>query len=133
MSFFLEFDAANNTVRLTFGATVTTEDIGGGAYSALRAFVKSRPPCKGIADFSGVKELKVPSHTIRERARFPRAMHGGQMFVIVAPQDHVFGLSRMFSLLADQTRPGLHVVRSLDEAYQLLGIQTPAFTRVSPG
>lgn len=131
MGFFLEFDAANNTVRLTFEGTVTHGDIGGDAYSALRAFAASRPPCKGIADFSSATALEVPSQLIKDRARLPPAMNGRQMFVIVAPQHHVFGLSRMFSLLAEQTRPHIHVVRVMDEAYRLLEITSPQFSRVA--
>jgi hypothetical protein len=130
MGFFLEFDADNNTVKLTFEAIVTTTDIGGGAYSALRNFVSPRPPCKGIADFSHVKTVEVPSHTIRDRAKLPPAMPGGQLFVIVAPQDHVFGLSRMFTMLAEQTRPHIRVVRTVDDAYRMLGITAPKFHRV---
>lgn len=130
MGFFLEFDANNNTVRLSFEHTVTTADLDGGAYSALRTFVSSRPPCKGIADFSQVTTVEAPIHTLQERARLPPAMPGGLMFVIVAPQDHVYGLSRMFSVLAEQTRPHLHVVRTVDKAYALLGISSPQFSRV---
>lgn len=130
MGFFLEFDEANNTVRLTFENPVTTADLGGNAYSALRAFVASRPPCKGIADFSHITSVETPTHIIRDRARMPPAMHGGLMFVIVAPQTHVYGLSRMFALVAEQTRPHVRVVRAADEAYRLLEIAQPQFIRV---
>ena len=131
MGFFLEFDDANNTVKLTFETAITIADIGGGAYSALRDFVASRPPCKGIADFSQVTTVEVPGHTTRDRAKLPPAMHGEQMFVIVAPQDHVYGLSRMFAMMAEQTRPHVHVVRTLDDAYRMLGIRAPRFSRIS--
>jgi hypothetical protein len=130
MGFFLEFDATNNTVKLTFEATVTTADIGGGAYSALRDFVATRPPCKGIADFSHVTVVEVADHIIRDRAKLPPAMSGGQLFVIVAPRDHVYGLSRMFATLAEQTRPHVQVVRTMDDAYRMLGIASPQFSRV---
>jgi hypothetical protein len=130
MGFFLEFDEVNNTVRLTFQNTLTTEDINGGAYSALRAFVESRPDCKGIADFSQVTSVDVASRIIQSRARLPPAMPNGKMFVIVAPDDHLFGLSRMFSLHAESTRPHIHVVRSMDQAYRLLGIESPNFGRI---
>jgi hypothetical protein len=130
MGFFLEFDEANNTVRLTFESTVTTEDIAGGAYSALRDFVQSRSACRGIADFSQVTSVDVPSRTIQSRAQLPPAMPSGKLFVIVAPEDHIFGLSRMFSLHAERTRPHIHVVRTMDQAYRLLGIESPNFSRI---
>ena len=130
MGFFLEYDQSNNTVRLTFEGSITPDDIGGGAYNTLRSFVASRPPCKGIADFSNVKVVEVASRMIQDRARLPPVL-GGQLFVIVAPEDHLFGLSRMFSLHAERTRPHIHVVRRMDEAYRLLGIETPEFKPVS--
>jgi hypothetical protein len=131
MGFYLEFDAGNNAVRLTFEGTVTRADIGGGAYSALQSFVQTRPPCKGIADFSRVTQVEASSLAIRQRAKLGPAMPGGQMFVLVAPQDHMYGLSRMFSMVAEETRPNLRVARTMDEAYNLLGISSPQFTRVS--
>lgn len=134
MGFFLEFDSANNTVKLTFESTVTTADVSGGAYSALRDFVASRPACsemcKGIADFSQVVTIEVLGSIIRDRAKLPPAMPGGQLFVIVAPRDHVYGLSRMFAMMAEQTRPHVHVVRGIDDAYRLLGITKPQFHRI---
>lgn len=131
MGFFLEFDAPNNTVRLAFEDTVTESDIGGAAYGALRSFVASRPPCRGIADFSPVTNVDATGELIRHRATLPPAMTGGLPFVLVAPQDHLYGLSRMFSLAADRSRPHLKVVRTMQQAYQMLGITSPHFVRVA--
>jgi hypothetical protein len=130
MGFFLEFGDGNNTVKLSFETTITTADIGGGAYAALREFVAARPACKGIADFSHVTTVDVASQTIRERAKLPPAMPGAQLFVIVAPRDHVYGLSRMFAMMAEQTRPHVHVVRTMEDAYRMLEITKPQFNRV---
>jgi len=130
MGFFLEFDEANNTVRLTFEGKVTAADIGGDAYAALQAFVSTRSPCKGIADFSKVTIVEAPNQLIQDRARAPAALPGGLPFVFVAPQDHLFGLSRMFTTLAETTRPHLKVVRAMSEAYNLLGVDSPNFVRV---
>jgi hypothetical protein len=131
MGFFLEFDAPNNTVRLTYEATVTQEDIGGKVYAALTAFVTDRPPCKGIIDLTHVTSFEASNDIVKERTRLPSAVPGGLMRVFVAPKDHLYGLSRMFSLMASETRPNLHVVRTMDEAYALLEIQVPQFTRVN--
>jgi hypothetical protein len=133
MGFFLSFDANNNTVKLTFDKVVTIADIAGDAYSALRSFVASQPSCKGIADFSHVSQVAASSDLIRGRARIPPAMPDGQLFVMVAPLDHIFGLSRMFATFADQTRPHIRVVRTMDEAYRLLEIREPNFQPIQSG
>jgi hypothetical protein len=48
--------------------------------------------------------------------------------VIVAPQDYLFGLGRMFQAMAAETRPSVQVVRSWPEALNLLGLtELPKF------
>jgi len=47
--------------------------------------------------------------------------------VIVAPADHVFGIGRMFSVLSQDRRSNTHVVRTMDEANELLKIKEPEF------
>ncbi len=53
------------------------------------------------------------------------------MFVIVAPGDLVYGLSRMFAVLGEETRPNLRVVRTMQEAYSLLEIVSPQFSPIN--
>jgi hypothetical protein len=48
--------------------------------------------------------------------------------VIFAPQDHVFGMARMFQALSAEQRPTMRVVRNLAEAYRILGVaEDPQF------
>ncbi len=47
--------------------------------------------------------------------------------IIVAPGAVAFGLSRMFQMLGESTRPLLEVVRTMDEALTALGIQSAHF------
>lgn len=131
MGFFLEFDEANNTVRLTFEGTITQADMGGAAYAALLSFIESRPACKGIVDFTHVTEVEIPSVAIRQHAKRDPGKPSELMFVLVAPQDHIYGLTRMFSTSAEHTLPHLKVARTMEEAYALLGISFPQFVRVS--
>ena len=57
----------------------------------------------------------------------------GRPRVIVAKQDVMYGLSRMFELILDSMGGQLHVVRSLNEAYGLLGVNSEDFLqRLSP-
>jgi hypothetical protein len=52
------------------------------------------------------------------------------MRVVVAPQDFLFGMMRMLQILSEEARPELHVVRTLDEAYRLLRIESPEFSPI---
>jgi hypothetical protein len=53
------------------------------------------------------------------------------MRVIVASQDYLFGMMRMFQILTEASRPDLNVVRTLDEAHRLLLVDSPEFQPVS--
>jgi hypothetical protein len=66
-------------------------------------------------------------------ASLPIAIEVESMLVIVAPKNVVYGLSRMFSTYSEQTRPNLGVVRTMDEAFSLLGISSPQFSRINIG
>ena len=52
------------------------------------------------------------------------------MRVAVAPQDLLFGMIRMLQIRSEKTRPELHVVRTMDEAYRLLLVESPEFSPV---
>ena len=130
MSIVVEFDAKNNILRGTVHGPMT------GAilldfYAAATEYMASHPPCRGILDFSKVTEFEVSAHAIRQVAAAPPAFPTGYMRVIVVPIDFIFGLARMFQMLGEKTRPDLHVVRTLDEAYRLLQIESPEFRPVS--
>jgi len=43
------------------------------------------------------------------------------MHVIIAPQDHIFGLFRMGEVFAQKTKPNVVVVRTVNEARKFLG------------
>jgi hypothetical protein len=38
---------------------------------------------------------------------------------------------RMFQILGEDTRPDLRIVRTMDEAHRLLGVESPEFSPVS--
>ena len=49
------------------------------------------------------------------------------MRVLVIPQIFIYGLARMFQILGEEARRELQVVRTMDEAYHLLGVEFPDF------
>ena len=60
----------------------------------------------------------------------PPAYGVGQEVALVAPTDLLYGLCRMFVILGEETRPNEHVVRTIGEAYQLLKVDSPQFSRI---
>ncbi len=131
MGFFMEFDARNNILRVTLDGHVTDAMLLD-AYTTVARYVASHIPCHGILDVSGVTKFAVSSNTVRELALSAPAIPVGYTRVIVAPLDSVYGMVRMFQTLGESTRPDLHIVRTIDEAYRLLQLESPEFTPVKP-
>jgi hypothetical protein len=126
----VEFDAKNNILRATLEGSMTGAillDL----YARASEYAASHPPCRGILDFSRVTDFEVSSDAIRQVAAAPPALPAGYMRVLVIPQIFIYGLARMFQILGEKTRPELQVVRTMDEAYCLLGVEFPDFRPVS--
>jgi hypothetical protein len=122
----VDFDAKHNILRGTLEGPMTGAillDL----YHQATEFMASHPPCRGILDFSRVTEFEVSSEAIRRVAAAPPAVPAGYMRVLVIPQVFIFGLARMFQILGEKHRPELQVVRTMEEAYLLLGVEQPEF------
>jgi hypothetical protein len=127
-----EFDSANRILRCRLEGAVTDESLSEcyrdiGKYAALTA------PSTGILDLSAVASFEVSPETIRKLAGLPPAIPDPRNpRVIIAQSPQVFGMARMFEIHGEGTRPSLHVVRTKEEAFAILGIQEPQFERVQP-
>ena len=132
MGLILEFDAKNNILRGTIEGPVT-DGLLLDYYAAAARYTASHPPCSGLWDFSKVAagQLEVSSNTIRQLVERPPIITAGYMRVVVAPQDFLFGMMRMLEILSQEARPELHVVRTMDEAYRLLLVESPEFSLVN--
>ena len=101
------------------------------AYAAVARYVASHGPCRAVVDLSGVTKFEVSGNAIRELTRSAPAIPAGHMRVVVAPKDSLYGMVRIFQILGELTRPDIHVVRTLEEAYRLLRVESPEFDSVS--
>jgi len=80
------------------------------------------PSFSEIVDFSAVTGGNVSTAALRALAQHESIYSRTSKHVVIAPQAHVFGLSRMFQVFAEATRPNTVVVRNLEEARQNLGL-----------
>ena len=82
----------------------------------------------GILDLSGASEFTVSSGLIDQLAHSLPALPGVETpRFIVASQPHVYGAMRRFQSMGEPTRPRLLVLRSAQEAYDILEISAPHF------
>ncbi len=130
MGFVLEYDARNKVLRGTLEGIVTDDTLRE-AYAAAAQCAAKCGPCRGLWDMSAVTNFEISSDVIRELANDAPIIPADHIRVVVAPTDYQYGMMRMLQMLGETTRPDLHVVRTLDEAYRLLRLQSPEFRPVS--
>jgi hypothetical protein len=120
----LEFDDQSSVLRVTFSNTVTDE-IFWAAYGRIAQVVKELAPKGGILDFSPATELKITTRLVKDLSMRKRLFPEEAVEVAVAPNDLIFGLSRMYQIL--KNRRDIYVVRNLNDAYTLLTLKSPEF------
>jgi len=110
--------------RRLFVATYDGE-INDGEILGLASMVRSHPDFDQSFsitwDFSGVTGGTISTAAMQELSRRESILSPTSIHVIVAPQDHIFGLFRMGQVLAEQTKPKVVVVRTSQEARNFLG------------
>jgi hypothetical protein len=130
MGFVMDFDAKNNILRGTLEGPLTGAILLD-SYDAATRYTASHPPCRGLWDFSKVTaNADISSAIIRQVVGKSPIIPAGYMRVVVAPQDFLFGMMRMLQILSEEARPELHVVRTIDEAYRLLRVESPEFSPI---
>jgi hypothetical protein len=122
-----EFDEADNILRLTLSGELTDDSVMD-LWSKGQAVVPLFPGCRSIVDASGVTRFNVSTRAVTMLSQ----KHSPDLptRVFVTPQDLIYGTTRMFQMLSERTRKNIHVVRTMEEAYKVLGIESPRFKPV---
>jgi hypothetical protein len=93
----------------------------------LRARIIRMQPSAGISDLSRVRNFNVPAQVMRSAALQAAPYPAETPRFIVAPSDLIYGMSRMYELVANRPAGKLEVVRSREEALKRLSISNPTF------
>jgi hypothetical protein len=117
----VSIDEMRNIVYILFNG-VMTDELLISTYAQLSHYVPDNEETATLIDFSEVTFGEVTSRAIRELAASPHLAPKNRLSVLVTPKEVTFGMARMFEILGGEKRPGLRIVRSIDEAYALLGI-----------
>jgi len=81
------------------------------------------PAFSHIIDFRGVTAANISAEFLRSFAEETPLFHREAKQIAVAPQPHIFGLARMTQILREGLLPNIEVVRTIEEAYKLLGLE----------
>jgi hypothetical protein len=129
MPYHFEFDHEHRILLVISEGDLSDSDLLEG-HDDTTKHVISLNPSAGISDLSGVTSFSVSGDGVRRAAERPSPYKDPMPRFLVAPHDHVFGLSRMYQIVGCETREALQVVRSREEAFAALGVQNPRFERV---
>ena len=136
MDYTLQSDPDHRVMLVTLGQIVT-ETSALAALAAIEQFMATHGPHSGIVDLSAIEKVCVRTDFVWYIAAKPSAIPDGMARILVAPRPDVYGLSRMFQILRDNRGAYQEVVRTLKEAFELLGLESPHFRPVilsdSPG
>jgi hypothetical protein len=128
--FHFEYDEAEKlfAVRMT-GAV--TDEIFRACYAETLRRAEGREIRAALIDLSAVERYDVSAAAVREAGKLPPLFPDPTPRYLVATSDHVFGMARMLQIVSTQGREMLHVVRSVQEAYDALGLHAPQFERLA--
>ena len=123
MAFVFDFDPTHRILRSTFSGKVSDEDLLNHQRVGV-LLVTSLDPRFAIIDLSAADPFEATSDGMRKLAKLPPAMPKmDRPRVVIAPSDHMFGMARIFAVEGEAIRPNLHVVRSVKEAWAILGVE----------
>ena len=130
--FHFEYDAANKIFAVRMHGTIT-DTIFKACYAETPRHVQGREVRAALTDLSDVERYDVSASAVRDVSRLPPLFPDPTPRWVVAPQDHVFGMARMFQMTSPGGRDMLHIVRSTGDVYSALGVTTPHFERLPDG
>lgn len=127
-TFRFEFDPVNKIPLLRFEGRLTDESVSE-IHRTARIHWAATGARAGIADYSFVTEFALSAEVVRTLARYgaPMPEPAEHPLLIVMPNTTGYGLARMYQIVGDLTQPLVRVVRTLDEALEALGVQSPHF------
>ena len=117
-----EIKPSLRTIFSRFHGVATEDDLISEAIE-LSQHADFNPAFSHIIDFSAATSTTLSPAFLRSFAQEKSLFSRDAKQVVVAPQPHIFGLARMVQMLREARSPNIEVVRSMNEAHALLGIQ----------
>jgi hypothetical protein len=126
MDYVIDLDPVHRVLRATVTSAFTDEGCTD-LYRTVERIASRGGPYAGILDLSPAPAFPISSKTIWVLATTNPALPAGKPRIIVAREPVIYGLARMFELIRDSMGGELQVVRSPQEAYDVLGVRPADF------
>ena len=121
-----EFDKEHKVLLVVMEGDIDAAEIAA-IDEAMRVRIDRMQPAAGISDLSLVQKFDVPAQVMRSTAMRSAPYPPETPRFIVAPSDVLYGMSRMYELVANRPSGKLQVGRSRAEALERLGVANPRF------
>jgi hypothetical protein len=132
MAYRFELDASSRTLLVRFSESVSGLRIDQ-FYSEAGTQIQRIHPRAVIFDFTEVTSFDVDSAAVHGMAEAPPLITEVSCpRLVVAPSHHIFGMSRMFQILGERSRPALKVVRSMAQALAAIELAQHDFQPLAP-
>jgi hypothetical protein len=128
--FFFEYDEANKIFAIRVMGTVT-DDVFRAVYASTPRHVEGREIRAALIDLSTITGFDVTAAAIRQVSAQQPPIADPTPRYVIATEAHIFGMARMFQIVASRGRDRLHVVRSVKDAHDALGLAAPRFERLA--
>jgi hypothetical protein len=127
MPYAFDFDLANGILRCRLDGRVT-DDVLRDFFRIGAALAARTHPSAGVIDLSAVTSFDVSAEALREQSKIPPVLTDPDLRrIVIAPSSDVYGMMRMFELEGEDVRPNIHVVRTEQQAWAILGVKSPVF------
>ena len=124
MSVRFEYDDERKLLLVTFAGVLQDEELVR-AYRTGQELQKTHEIALGVVDGTAVTSFSISTDLVKSLAsRPPMFPELSDRYICVA-QTVLYGMARMYQLLAGQSRERLRVVRTVEDAYNDLKIQPP--------
>ena len=121
MKLVIEYDSTFKIARGTFYGALD-DDLFFASYQRMGKAARAHKPDMAILDFSHLTTFAVTVGMISRLALARPNVADPYPRCVVAPDDVQYGLTRMFQALSEEKRKNFHVVRTMAEAFEALGI-----------
>ena len=127
MGFRFEFEPVHKILLCRFEGRLTDKSLGEFYRAGLKHWAATDARA-AISDYTSA-EWAVSAEFLRGLANQEPAVTDPTQRprIVVAPSTVGFGLARMFQIVGERKRPRLQVVRTVEEAFAALGIESPHF------
>ena len=124
-----EYDASQKVLAVQVTGPATDASFKA-CYANAARYIEGREVRGFIIDLSSLGKLDVSAAGIRQVSSLEPVLPDPAVRYVIAPQDHIFGMARMFQIISPKGRERFHVVRTLRAAHDALGVTAQQFERL---